>query len=361
MKNLQKGFVIPLVIIIVAIITAGGGGYYYVHNKQNAEISVNSEIQTTSTVPDKPNENTEGLKVYTNTKFGFNFKYPATDILTDDGSGNISLRAKNSSDGYLSINVGTKSIDETQSSLRIFEVPGRVINSKENITLNGVSWRKLLIANDQVFLLTYTNSQTYVIQYSTLSIQESIQNILSTFKFTSTSGINVSACATASDKDLCFTNLALSKNDVKICNSAHDKDFCIGRFGAEKGNVALCDSLPSTVNTQTKQLCYIGAAKVKKDVSICSKITPEWSTNVSACYIGVAEVTKDPMICKNYVLPKATDRQGTSQYDCFMKVAKASNDASLCSHITSMENTTDIHQQVCINWVTKNIDPYAVE
>lgn len=69
MKNLQKGFVVPLVIAIVAVLAIGWGVYYSRTNKHQFEQSNTSLKNTTD------NQNVD-WKTFSDTQFGFRFKYP---------------------------------------------------------------------------------------------------------------------------------------------------------------------------------------------------------------------------------------------------------------------------------------------
>jgi hypothetical protein len=230
MKNSQKGFIIPLVIVIVALLAVGGGTYIYTKDKDAAQTSVSTTATTNiQTSTDNSTTNTD-WKLYSNAQLAISFKYPATDTLFDDSKGNINLRSKNGSDSYFLVMVSQKSIDETQKGLPIFTVSSNKINSTENISVNGVTWRKLLVANNQVFLLATKNNRTYVIQYSTLSTHEPIQDIISTISLTSpvstsTSGaVNPKLPATSSSVKAGITfsvsnntnTLQVLKNDESI-------------------------------------------------------------------------------------------------------------------------------------------------
>ena len=71
MKNLQKGFVVPLLLGIIALLVIGGGVYIYQNKK--------AEVPSTNTNTEVNSENvTSNWKTYTNTKYGFEFQYPPT-------------------------------------------------------------------------------------------------------------------------------------------------------------------------------------------------------------------------------------------------------------------------------------------
>lgn len=178
--NTKRGLVSLILLVIVAVVVISGGVYYFSQKTQTPDVKTDTQNTTVGTTD---------LKTYTNAEYGFEFKYPTTVILSDDvlsgGSDikeTIGLREAGGGDGYLGIMIISKPIDEAQKSLRIFEVSTNKVDSTENITINGVVWRKLVVANDQIFLLTNRFGLTYVIQYATFD--SPAQQTISTFKIT---------------------------------------------------------------------------------------------------------------------------------------------------------------------------------
>jgi len=71
-KNLQRGFVIPLVIAIISVLVIGGG-VYYSKNKSTADQAITDKNQTNST----HNNELSDWKTHKDNQYGFEFKYPS--------------------------------------------------------------------------------------------------------------------------------------------------------------------------------------------------------------------------------------------------------------------------------------------
>lgn len=106
MKDLQKGFIVPVLLVIIAIFVVGGGVYIYENKKTEAPAVVNTETQqptqvqqtntqtpsvsnptTNQTPTNNPVQQTNppatkisvaGMKQYTDSNFGFSFWYPSS-------------------------------------------------------------------------------------------------------------------------------------------------------------------------------------------------------------------------------------------------------------------------------------------
>ena len=113
MKNLQKGFIVPLLLEIIAVLVIGSGVYVYKNKKTETSTVVNTETQqsgqnqqqtNTQTPPVSATKQltltqapplfetpiltispstTAGWKTYTNDKYKFEFKYPPSFVITD--------------------------------------------------------------------------------------------------------------------------------------------------------------------------------------------------------------------------------------------------------------------------------------
>lgn len=60
MKNLQKGFVIPLVIVIIAVLAIGAGVYVYKNSQKSTEMVPNTSTNVESTSNSQQNTSTSG-------------------------------------------------------------------------------------------------------------------------------------------------------------------------------------------------------------------------------------------------------------------------------------------------------------
>lgn len=92
MKNLQKGFIVPIILVIIALLAIGGGVYFYKNKKIETPAVVNTETQQTNTQTPPVNtqtnnspsqNNTSNWKTYTSTQYGFDFKYPSEFSYTE--------------------------------------------------------------------------------------------------------------------------------------------------------------------------------------------------------------------------------------------------------------------------------------
>lgn len=140
--------------------------------------------QPTPTPTPTPKDETANWKTYNNTEFSYEVKYPNNWEVSQTGT-QVSFMVIGGQDVFLTFFVFNKPINEAEALLPLLSVPGRKIDSRTNITINGIDWVKLVVEKNQIVQLTYHNNKTYAAQYSTF--ENVSPQILSTFKFTTTS------------------------------------------------------------------------------------------------------------------------------------------------------------------------------
>ncbi len=174
--------IIALGVLSLGIVFLAGCGQQPVDQNQptTPDPVVQTPTQPVATQPTSVDE-TATWQTYTNTKLGFEVKYPTTWKVSESDS-RINFMEKNGQDVSLSFFVYNKTISESEALLPIFSVPGRKINSRTNVVVNNIDWIKLVVEENQIAQLTYKDGKTYAAQYSTF---ENISpKIISTFKFT---------------------------------------------------------------------------------------------------------------------------------------------------------------------------------
>ena len=233
MKNLQKGFVVPLLIAIIAVLVVGGGVYVYNNNKK-AEIQdlpADTEIQTTNQVQQQTNTKTPPANTQTNnlnsqsetlnwkiySGVNFSFKYPPDWYMNISSPGSINITnydpsfyETHGSDAPLSkeniaIHISTftnLSANETIESW----VNKLGLSDKRNILVDGVkALRGKIIYTGQEesgyykkgessgdYVIFIYNGKGYQIVYSPYGskLVSTFEQILSTFKFTLPSAVS---------------------------------------------------------------------------------------------------------------------------------------------------------------------------
>ncbi len=84
MKNLQKGFIVPVLLAVIALLVVGGGVYVYKSKKTEAptppvSVSPTSQSATNNQTSSSTTKiSVAGMNQYTDSNFGFSFWYPNT-------------------------------------------------------------------------------------------------------------------------------------------------------------------------------------------------------------------------------------------------------------------------------------------
>ena len=127
-------------------------------------------------------DETANWQTYKNDTYGYEIKYP--DKWQVGGiDREVKIMEVDGQDWSGSISVLDKPLAEAEAALPLLSVPGRKIDSRTNVTVNGINWVKLVVEESQIAQLTYYQGKTYVVAYATLNGDTSTK-IVSTFKFT---------------------------------------------------------------------------------------------------------------------------------------------------------------------------------
>ncbi len=214
MKN-QKGFIVPILLAIIAALIIGGGVYVYKNKKSetstNTETQANNENPTVNTQVNNSSsqDNIPNWKTYTNTKYGFEFKYPVNgykfgadnpnytylfgssefraevreNVLTDD--------PEYLSNFHFFILIPTQSINDLTTYVRsAMDAPSgspyKYISS-QYVNINGTQWLKVK-ANDDLGNENYnyflaSGGKLYWMGLAG-QLRVDLEKIPSTFKFT---------------------------------------------------------------------------------------------------------------------------------------------------------------------------------
>jgi len=148
---------------------------------QNQQIIQPTTGQVTQPDTTNLNNETASWKTYTNSKSGFEVKYPNTWKVSENDN-QINLMPIGGQDVSLMFFVYNVPLNDAELLLPLFSVPGRNVDSRTDVNINGINWVKLIVEENQIAQLTYHNGKTYAAQYS---IFENISpEIMSTLKFT---------------------------------------------------------------------------------------------------------------------------------------------------------------------------------
>lgn len=175
LRSRQEGFVPLVLLIIIAVVVIGGSVYYYSQKVPNTEVKTTNQATTTV--------QTVGWKTYSNTKYGFEFKYPQTFEV--QGTDVISIAPKDYvGDGYIfTIRSSDNSYYEQFSKDAISNKISESSYILGNITAQKIN-AKFDFGGGINYILFPHNGKKFIIMTDLTSEQ---QQILSTFKFTSTS------------------------------------------------------------------------------------------------------------------------------------------------------------------------------
>jgi len=183
-NNFKKGFIVPMLLAIIALLVVGGG-MYILNNKKaeapapvdNTETQQTSQIQqqtSTQTTPVNTQANNSNWKTYTNTQYGFEFKYPA-DFHINEG---IDYKCADQNCLNVVITNGTRSYGILINSPEL----KRKSSVTEQIFYNGIKIIKS--PYDKGTLYEFSNRKNLFIIATVGDSDDFYNQILSTFKFT---------------------------------------------------------------------------------------------------------------------------------------------------------------------------------
>lgn len=162
------------------------------------------------------------------------------------------------------------------------------------------------------------------------------------------------ACSKIKDqenRDSCVVGLAKEKGELAVCDlikTANIKAYCQHELAVQQNDHEICIS--TIENTYWRDNCHFNLALANNQQQYCTFI--DHSKQQQDCYYKIAVATSDPELCKRLAfedkeqcfttvaiaLPDAAvcDEINTpiSRNTCVYKVAKKTNDSSLCQTIT---------------------------
>jgi hypothetical protein len=291
MKNLQKGFVIPLVIAIIALLVVGGGAYVYV-NQKSINIPKN-ELRTKKALNLK--EKWTAIEEFTPYLVGANF------FCNSEANCPGVIYAINKQDYISCDSIGIYVSDHVDTALngqktivaRLEKNPTKELDIKALEEYKNLckSFTAILKGDTQYKLTDYQLSGLYslnndVVGCQTLNIYKqgclnSIALIYGDKNICSDKNIGIE------NKNLCYTNIAINNNDEKYCESVDAtpaKRSCYIRVAKRTSRADLCNIIPYTQEEFNKLSsgpiyeyseitgCYIDIAKKLKKPELCDKI-----------------------------------------------------------------------------------------
>ena len=157
-------------------------------------------------------------------------------------------------------------------------------------------------------------------------------------------------------KDLCYVEVAVSKQDLSICNNIQDqklKDFCNWRIAISKQDSSICDKIQNQLLKNLKDYCYAEIAALKKDSSICDKINGEeevmipYHTVKDNCYQYIAIFTQDASICDKI------QEQNFKDWNCYsfikLDLLSIEQGLAICDKIQDQGSKNSCYSSIAIS------------
>ncbi len=203
MQNKKGNVAVIAIIIIVVAIIAGALGWMFAKRTNDSQLTTDNKHEVLDRSDQKfllqaqPKDETEGWQTYTNTQYGFSFKYP-NDLVVDDqsshgGAGIYFHKGDNNGPMMISLYLS----DKVQWSLQDREKLNKSTTGEQVIVeyknVNGISCLDTIFsggtqspAAEEIYFVK--NNKTYAITFAISptvpNVSDSKDKILSTFKFT---------------------------------------------------------------------------------------------------------------------------------------------------------------------------------
>lgn len=144
-------------------------------------------------------------------------------------------------------------------------------------------------------------------------------------------GYDESVCAkivtNLNAKDICYSGAAKTKKDQSVCLNIKDgarRGDCYAIVAAAKGDEALCAEAVKQNKNYNIDNCYASVAASKADLLVCGKIKN--SNSKDNCYSSIAAINRDESICSQ----EASDLKKDA---CYSLLAAVKKDEAVCEEI----------------------------
>ena len=131
-------------------------------------------------------------------------------------------------------------------------------------------------------------------------------------------------CDRTSYRGMCYGVYATTFSDESLCKEdVESSDLCYSEIALRKNEIVICDKIS---DIDRKEHCYAGFAEYAKDISICTKKIHS-TANKDSCFRVVASAKKDPSICERITNKKMRDecRDTISKYIEWRKYQQKKN------------------------------------
>lgn len=225
MENPHQKFIVPILIGVVVLVLAAGG-YLYTKNKSSENSSVQSTQSENKNQNIAPVSGTDDWLTYTNTEYGFEFKYPKDLFLT---GGN-----------YFYFGKGVAGSDQRGFRITVSECVGVWSNCTQSINNKNANRLDIMVVPKSTAIENYTTDQNAIFA----------ENDKYFFKFTGYGTPNEFIKRThATFRSIPITDRAISQEWVTYKNETYGFEFKYPEyFGTFRSNIYMWASNDSTRN-----------------------------------------------------------------------------------------------------------------